>query len=112
MLSLAMFLQDSQLDPEKIQQIQQILLPLMGFVFFASIVGMAIVIIPFWFICKKAGLSPWLSMLNLIPGLGYLVLLYILAFADWKVAPVAQTGWPPQQPPYTPQYPPQYPPQQ
>ncbi len=28
------------------------------------LVCVAIVIIPFWFICKKAGFSPWLSLLE------------------------------------------------
>ena len=47
--------------------------------------------IPFWFICKKAGFSPWLSLLDIIP-LGNLVLLYVLAFAEWKVVPAPQHG--------------------
>jgi len=64
------------------------------------LVGLAIVIVPFWFICKKAGFSPWLSLLLIVP-LGNLVLYYLLAFAEWKVVPVAQLGWP-QQPPYPP----------
>jgi hypothetical protein len=47
--------------------------------------------IPFWFICKKAGFSPLLSLLNFVPfGLGTLVLLYLLAFAEWKVKPAVQ----------------------
>jgi hypothetical protein len=68
----------------------------------------AIIIIPFWFICKKAGFSPWLSLLNLVP-LGGLILMYVLAFADWNVVPVPQAPWQPLQP-STPQ-PPQLPPQ-
>jgi hypothetical protein len=55
-------------------------------------------ILPFWFICKKAGFSPWLSLLYIIP-LGGLVLNFVLAFGDWKIPPV---GWK-QQPPYPPQ---------
>ncbi len=35
-----------------------------GFFGFPAIV---IGVIPFWFICKKAGFSPFLSLLNLIP---------------------------------------------
>jgi len=65
------------------------------------IVGLAVVIVPFWFICKKAGLSPWLSLLNIIP-LGNLVLIYMLAFMDWRVMPLPPSTWPPQ-PPYPPQ---------
>ena len=51
------------------------------------VIAIAIVMIPCWFILKKAGFSPWLSLLCLIPSLGTLVLLYVLAFAEWKVVP-------------------------
>ena len=75
------------------------------------VVGIAIVLVPTWRICLKAGFSPWLSLLMLVP-LGNLILLYFLAFADWRVVPMDQLGWPPQYPPqYPPPYPPQYPPQ-
>lgn len=62
---------------------------------------LAIVIVPFWFICKKAGFSPWLSLLNIVP-MGNLILIYVLAFAQWKVMPVPQMAYPPYppQPPY------------
>ncbi|HWG19125.1 MAG TPA: hypothetical protein VG225_01260 [Terracidiphilus sp.] len=43
--------------------------------------------LPLWFICKKAGFSPWITLLNCIP-LGNTVLLYLLAFADWKRHPM------------------------
>jgi uncharacterized membrane protein YhaH (DUF805 family) len=66
------------------------------------------IIIPSWFICKKAGFSPWLAFLNIIP-VGGLILMYILAFADWKVVPIEQVAWGPR-PPFPPPYPP-YPPQ-
>ena len=39
-------------------------------------------VIPFWFICKKAGLSPWLSLIFIVP-FGALVLPFLLAFIDW-----------------------------
>ena len=53
------------------------------------LICVAIIIIPFWFICKKAGFSPWLTLLNCIP-LGNTVLLYLVAFADWKRHPMFQ----------------------
>lgn len=56
------------------------------------LVGLAVIIIPFWFICKKAGFSPWLSMINIIP-FGNLILIYVLAFSDWKTQATA-TGSP------------------
>jgi hypothetical protein len=61
------------------------------------VVGLALVIVPFWFILKKAGFSPWLSLINIIP-LGTLVLLYVVAFAEWSVIPAVPAGWPPQPP--------------
>jgi hypothetical protein len=39
-------------------------------------------VLPFWFICKKAGLSPWLSLIMIIP-FGALVLPFVIAFIDW-----------------------------
>jgi len=39
-------------------------------------------VLPFWFICKKAGFTPWLCFLSIIP-LGAIILLFILAFAEW-----------------------------
>jgi glycopeptide antibiotics resistance protein len=50
--------------------------------FVIFVIAVIVIIIPFWFICKKAGFSPWLSLLNLVP-LGMLILLYILAFGEW-----------------------------
>jgi hypothetical protein len=76
------------------------ILPLIVLIF------LAIVIVPFWFICKKAGFSPWLSLLNIVP-LGNLILIYVLAFSQWKVVPVPQMAYPPPYPP--PPQPPQLP---
>jgi hypothetical protein len=42
-------------------------------------------VLPFWFICRKAGYSPWLSLLYIVPC-GGLVLNFLLAFGEWKVA--------------------------
>lgn len=55
------------------------------FIFFLLIV-IALYIAPFWEICKKAGLSPWLALLQLIPILNFLALYYI-AFASWPNVP-------------------------
>jgi hypothetical protein len=60
-------------------------------------VAVIVVIIPTWFICKKAGFTPWLSLLIIVP-FGGLVLLYVLAFAEWKVVPAPQQVWTPQPP--------------
>ena len=96
---LALFLQNG---PDQ-EQIQKMVFAMMAIFPILFIVGIAIVIVPFWFICKKAGFSPWLSLLNIIP-LGGVILWYVLAFSEWKVAPVAPQAWTPQ-PPYPPQPP-------
>ena len=85
-------------------EIQRFILAFMAIMPVLILVGLAIVIVPVWFICKKAGFSPWLSLLCAVP-LGNLILLYVLAFSEWRVVPVQPATWPPP-PPYPP-YPPQ-----
>ena len=101
---LAMMLQDNQPSPE---MIQHIMVAMMAIIPIIILISIAIVMIPSWFILKKAGFTPWLCLLCLIPTLGVLVLLYVLAFAEWKVVPAPQaaypTPYPPPPPPYTPQ---------
>lgn len=41
--------------------------------------------------CRKAGFSPWLTLLNCIP-LGNTLLLYMLALVDWKRRPMFVPG--------------------
>lgn len=98
MHALAVFLQENPLNQE---QIQHIVMAIMAILPILILIGMAIIIVPTWFICKKAGFSPWLSMICLVPSFGLLILLYVLAFADWKVVPAPQMAWTPQ-PPYPP----------
>ena len=98
MNELAILLQ-SHPDPEMIKRIVMIFFALIPIIIVVSI---ALVMVPCWFILKKAGMSPWLSLLCILPSLGTLVLLYVLAFAEWKVAPIPQTAWQPPQPPYPP----------
>jgi hypothetical protein len=54
---------------------------------FVGLIATAILVIPYWFIFKKAGFSPWLALLMLVPLVNILVL-YVFAFSAWKVAPV------------------------
>ncbi|WP_442510375.1 hypothetical protein SH528x_001992 [Novipirellula sp. SH528] len=42
----------------------------------------ALIILPFWFIFKKAGYPPWLGLLMVVPIVN-LAILYFLAFSDW-----------------------------
>lgn len=61
---------------------QVVVFVLLGFSF-----GLMMFALPLWFICKRAGFSPWLTLLNCIP-FGTPVLLYLLAFAEWKRHPM------------------------
>jgi len=83
------------LDPA---HIAAILIPVM---LFGLILTVAMVI-PYWFIFKKAGFSPWLSVLMFVP-LANIIILYVVAFSQWKVVPAppySVTAYPP--PPYPP----------
>jgi hypothetical protein len=95
-----LLLQSNPIDPEQARKIAVALLAILPIL---ALVCYAIIIVPFWFICRKAGFSPWLSLINIVP-LGSLILLYVLAFAEWKNGP----AFPPQFPyPYPPPPPPQ-----
>ncbi len=101
MHALALMLLQDQPNVEQAQKIAMAMLAVMPLIF---IIGLAIVLIPTWFICKKAGFSPWLSLLVIVPFGGF-ILLYVLAFAEWKVVPFPQMGNmpPPPYPPVPPQ---------
>ena len=53
-----------------------------------------IAVIPYWKIFGKAGFSPALSLLIIVP-LANLIVLYYVAFAEWR--PAAAGAIPPQQ---------------
>ena len=86
MHSFALFLQQNSLDPNMVAGVVAAYL-----VFFAVfyIIAVVLVMVPTWFICKKAGFSQWLSLLCLLPSLGLLILLYVLAFAEWPSQRIA-----------------------
>lgn len=94
------------MDPQESQrQAMHMLAFMVPFMLIAWAVGLAIIIIPFWQIFKKAGMSGALSLLMALP-LVNLVMIYVLAFSEWKVVPIAQqygslppTSYPPPPPP-------------
>ena len=43
---------------------------------------LAIIVLPFWRICTKAGYSGWLSLLILIP-VANVIFVYFLGFSEW-----------------------------
>ena len=57
----------------------------------------------YWRIFEKAGFSGALSLLNLVPGVGSLICLIILAFSEWPSqhngAPMMQQQFMPPPPP-------------
>lgn len=57
-------------------------IPELIMIFMIAVMVAVVGVLPFWFICKKAGLSPWLSLIMIIP-FGALVLPFIVAFIDW-----------------------------
>lgn len=44
---------------------------------------LAVSVIPTWRIFARVGQQPALALLRLIPGLGPILVLYILAFCEW-----------------------------
>ena len=60
----------------------------------------ALTIIPLWIICKKAGISPYISLLILVPGVN-MAIYWILALINWPnlksdtTNSISQGGYPP-----------------
>jgi len=53
-------------------------------IFFSTILGGLVTIVPFWKICSKAGFPGALSLLMLVP-VANLILPFYIAFAKWPV---------------------------
>lgn len=51
---------------------------------------------PCWIICKKAGLSPWLSLLVIVP-FGVILLPWLIALLPWKTKSSDPVTLPPEQ---------------
>jgi hypothetical protein len=51
----------------------------------AAIIALAglVALLPFWVTFRKAGLSPWVSLLVLVPYLGAPIVFVVLAFSRW-----------------------------
>jgi len=73
---------------------------MMVFLPLVILIGSLVVIVPYWMIFKKAGFPAFLGILMVVP-LVNLVLLYVLAFSQWKVAPITPNVY------QVPNYPPQ-----
>jgi hypothetical protein len=88
-----------------------------GFILIGLLIAFAFLafwVFLYWRIFTKAGLSGALSLIIIFPFFGYLIVLCILAFAEWKVIPAPLAyGLQPYPPPPPPplMYPPAPPPQ-
>lgn len=92
------------MDPNQMNHMAGALAGMMGaFALFGFII-VAFAIFLFWRIFTKAGLSGAFSLLVLVPAVGWIIVLCILAFSDWRVTPIAAAPY------YPPNYPPPPPP--
>ncbi len=57
---------------------------------FVSSLFSAVVLPPYWMIFRKAGFSPWLSLLTLVPLAKYIVL-WVVGFSEWKPGPAQES---------------------
>jgi len=93
------------MDTQQSQQVGAAVAGMMGIFVIVGLLFTAFAVFCFWRIFAKAGMAGALSLLLIIPGIGPLIVVCILAFGEWKVVPVAPYGaLPPQYPP--PNYPP------
>jgi hypothetical protein len=84
------------MDTQQIPQHYFMMLPF----FFTFVAAMCVImVIPYWQIFKKAGFTPWLALLMFVP-LANIIILYVVAFSQWRVGPIPTV--------YPAQYPPQY----
>ncbi|SEB65216.1 hypothetical protein [Terriglobus roseus] len=86
-------------------QVQHMMLAMMPIFVLMGLIGSAVMVVPFWVIFKKAGMSGAMSLLMLFPVVN-LVMLYVLAFSQWRVVPVPEYGMPYPPPGFPPAYPP------
>jgi hypothetical protein len=93
-----------QSDPEQNRQAFAAVAGMMGIFMIIGFAMMAFMVFLFWRILSKAGFPGPLALIALFPGLGSLVILCILAFGDWKVAPAVPAAY--YRPPQYPQAPP------
>jgi hypothetical protein len=52
-------------------------------------IALLILLPPYWMIFKKAGFSPWLSILTLLPLVKWIVL-WVVGFSEWKTNPASK----------------------
>ena len=65
---------------------------LLFFVVLGHILLSLLLIIPTWRICTRAGFSGALSLFHLVPVVGSLIVMAILAFSDWPAGEARRSG--------------------
>ena len=96
------------MDPQQQQQLAGMMAGFGAIVGLIWLLMLAFMVFLFWRIFARAGMSGALALIAIFPGIGLLVCLCILAFGQWRVAPL-----PPGYSGDLPAYPPgSYPPQQ
>jgi hypothetical protein len=101
------------MDPQQQQmQMMHMVMAMMPIFLLVGILIYAFMVFVFWRIFVKAGMSGALGLLVIIPGIGWLICLCILAFGEWRVAPIPPPAYYPPSYPPPPVYPPAAPPAQ
>ena len=95
------------MDQNQINQLSGAVAGMMGVFMLFGLVTTAFLVFLYLRIFVKAGLSGPLALIVLFPGIGWIIVLCILAFSDWRVTPLPPSygGLQPYPPP-----PPNYPP--
>ena len=76
------------MDPQQQQQFSAMMAS-MGVAFvIVWLLMWAFFIFLFWRVFTKAGMSGALGLIALIPGLGWIICMCILAFSNWRVTPI------------------------
>ncbi len=100
------------MDPNQVNHMAGAIAGMMGVFMLFGLTIIAFFIFLFWRILAKAGLPAPLAFLVIFPGIGWIIVVCVLAFSDWRVipAPSPYGGLQPYPPP-PPNYPPtNYPP--
>ena len=80
------------MDPDQINHMSGALAGMMGFFMLFGLAIAAFGIFLFWRILTKAGLAGPLALLILVPAVGWIIVVCILAFSEWRVVPAPSYG--------------------
>ncbi len=98
------------MDPNQMNHMAGAVAGMMGAFVLVGLILTAFFIFLFWRILAKAGLAGPLSLLILVPAVGWIIVICILAFSEWRVTPIAAAPYYPPNYPPPPAYPPSVPP--